>query len=76
MIAIKIIRPTPGPTTTERVLELIQSYPQGMTIGKIASTLNRPVSMVQHCLKPLISSGQVKVRLSENGMQRLVFPVS
>ncbi len=73
---IQIVKAPPGPTTTERVGELIQNYPEGTTVRELSHQLNRPVSMVQHCLKSLISSGQVYVRLSENGMQRVYYPSS
>ncbi|MGK7878061.1 MAG: winged helix-turn-helix transcriptional regulator [Xenococcaceae cyanobacterium] len=74
MPTIQIIKATPGPTTTERILELIQAHPQGITIKEICSTLNRPVSMVQYCLKPLISSKQIHARLSENRMHLVYYP--
>ncbi len=73
---IQIVIAPPGPTTTERVGELIQNHPEGITVRELSRQLNRPVSMVQHCLKSLISSGQVYVRLSENGMQRVYYPSS
>ncbi|PSO56264.1 MAG: MarR family transcriptional regulator [Cyanobacteria bacterium QH_8_48_120] len=73
---IRIIEPTPGPTTTERILALIETHPQGMTIREICLTLNRPFSMVQRCLKPLISSKKVYARASESGRHRVYYPSS
>ncbi|AFY77102.1 MAG: winged helix-turn-helix domain-containing protein [Hydrococcus sp. C42_A2020_068] len=71
---IQIISATPGPTTTERILELILAHPQGITIKELSNRLNRPVSMVNLCLKPLLTSKQVYVRLSESGMQQIYYP--
>ncbi|NEP09296.1 MAG: helix-turn-helix domain-containing protein [Symploca sp. SIO2C1] len=69
MSVIRIISPTPGPTTTERILELLNSHNQGVTIKELSHTLNRPVSMVQRCLKLLIASGQVYSRLDDTERQ-------
>ena len=74
MPTIKIIKATPGPKTTERLLNLLQNYPEGITMSKLSQQLNRPVSMVNICLKSLISNKQVNVKLSKNGMQRLYIP--
>ena len=73
MATIQIINPTPGPTTTEKLLEVLQNHPGGSTIREMQSILNRPASMLQICLKPLISSGQVYVRLNSTGMQRVYY---
>ncbi len=58
-------------TTTDRLLELIRIHPDGLTIKELADTLNRPVSMLQICLKILIVSHQVTVKRQNNG-DRLV----
>lgn len=71
---IQIIQATPGPTTTERILDLIVVNPQGITIRELSHQLNRPVSMVYHCVKILMSSGEVDVRLTDNGMQQICYP--
>lgn len=73
-MSIRIIKATPGPTTTERILELILAHPQGIATKELSKSLNRPVSMINHCLKRLIASKQVGVRLSESGMQQIYFP--
>jgi predicted transcriptional regulator len=73
-LPIQIITATPGPTTTERILELILAYPQGITTKELSYRLNRPVSMVNVCLKSLIAARQIYVRLSENGMQQIYYP--
>jgi len=64
---IRIISPTPGPTTTESILELLNSRNQGVTIKELCHTLNRPVSMIQRCLKLLMASGQVDSQLDDTG---------
>jgi hypothetical protein len=73
-LLIKIIRATPGPNTTERILDLINAHPEGITLSQLSQQLNRPVSMINHCLKSLISSEQVFVKLSDSGMQQVYFP--
>jgi DNA-binding IclR family transcriptional regulator len=55
MPKIKIIQATPGLKTTERLLILLQNYPEGITMRKLSQQLNRPVSMLNICLKTLIS---------------------
>ncbi len=65
MTTIKIISATPGPTTTEQILELIKSQATGMTIKEISSQINRPVSMLQVYLKQLVSSKQIYAKKSQ-----------
>lgn len=74
MVRIQIVSAPPGPSTTERILELVQANPQGLTIKELKRTLNRPVSMLQHCLKPLLLGEQIYVRLSDNQMQQVYYP--
>jgi DNA-binding transcriptional regulator YiaG len=54
-------------TTTDRLLALIQNRPDGVTIKELADTLNRPISMLQICLKILIASRKVVVKQQNNG---------
>ncbi|YAI82543.1 MAG: winged helix-turn-helix domain-containing protein [cyanobacterium endosymbiont of Rhopalodia sterrenbergii] len=61
-----IIRPTPGPTTTQQIQELILVHPQGITVKKLSSRLNRPVSRVQFCLKSLLNIKVIKAKRSSN----------
>lgn len=56
-------------TTTDRLLELISIHPDGLTIKELADTLNRPVSMLQICLKILTASRKVTVKQRTNGQQ-------
>ncbi len=74
MTMIKFITATGGLTTAESLLEVINQYPNGSTIKQLSVNLNRPVSMINLTLKTLISQKQVKVKVSDNRMQRLVFP--
>jgi DNA-binding transcriptional regulator YiaG len=59
----------PGLTTTDRLLESIHHHPEGLTIRQLADRLNRPISMLQICLKILIASRKVAVRQQQNGQQ-------
>ncbi len=72
-MAIRIITPTPGPTTSEQVLELIHNNPQGLTISTLKNQLNRPVSILQICLKGLIADKLIKKQ--KQGMQLIYYPV-
>jgi predicted transcriptional regulator len=72
-LEIRILTPTPGKTTTEQILELIQNNPQGLTIGELQQQLNRPVSMLQICLRDLVADKLVKKR--KQGMQLIYYPV-
>ena len=76
MATIKFITSSGGFATTESLLQVINQHPEGSTIKQLSQSINRPVSMINICLKTLISQKQVKVKLSNNRMQRLVFPRS
>ena len=56
-------------TTTDRLLELIHHHPDGLTIKELSDRLNRPVSMLQVCLKILIASRKVAIDRRNNGRQ-------
>jgi DNA-binding transcriptional regulator YiaG len=66
---IEITPDSPSLTTTDRLLESIHNHPDGLTIKELADTLNRPVSMLQICLKVLIASRKVVVRQHNHGQQ-------
>jgi DNA-binding transcriptional regulator YiaG len=69
---LAIIEITPdfsSPTTTDRLLESIRDRPDGLTIKELSDTLNRPISMLQICLKILIASKKVAVRQQAKGLQ-------
>lgn len=63
-------------TTTDRLLESIRSRPDGVTIKELADTLNRPISMLQICLKILIASKKVSIRQRTNGQQLVKLYIS
>ena len=71
MPTIKFIKARGGMTTNEMILQAMEQYPQGMTIKSISQELNRPISMLNICLRNLIKDKQVKAKLSENKMQRI-----
>jgi len=56
-------------TTTDRLLESIAQSPDGVTIKELADTLNRPISMLQICLKILIASQKVAIKQQNRGGQ-------
>jgi DNA-binding IclR family transcriptional regulator len=71
---LRIINPIPGPKTQEQILRLIHSHNNGITLRELSRSLNRPVSMVQICLKHLISARQVQVSKSSDGMSLIYYP--
>jgi DNA-binding transcriptional regulator YiaG len=64
---IEITHDCPSPKTIDRLLALLEVHTEGLTIKEIADILNRPVSMVQICLKSLTASRQVGVKIRDNG---------
>ncbi|PSF38251.1 MarR family transcriptional regulator [Aphanothece hegewaldii CCALA 016] len=64
-MTIKIISATPGLSTTEKILDVISLYPQGITTKELSNRLNRPVSMVNSCLKYLVETKLVYARLDQ-----------
>jgi DNA-binding transcriptional regulator YiaG len=66
---IEITPDYPSPTTTDRLLESIRIHPDGLTVKELSEGLNRPVSMVQICLKTLIANRQVVVKQRSYGQK-------
>lgn len=64
-MTIKIISATPGVSTTEKILDVISLCPQGITTKELSNQLNRPVSMVNSCLKYLMNTNLVYARLDQ-----------
>jgi DNA-binding transcriptional regulator YiaG len=56
-------------TTLDRLLQSISDRPDGITIKELSDTLNRPISMLQICLKIAISSRKVAVKQRDLGGQ-------
>ncbi|EAZ88462.1 winged helix-turn-helix transcriptional regulator [Crocosphaera chwakensis] len=71
-----IISPTPGPTTKELILELILTHPEGITVKSLSDRLNRPVSMINYCLKDLKNSNFIQAKLNPDHKQLIYYPVS
>jgi DNA-binding transcriptional regulator YiaG len=63
-------------TTTDRLLESIRDRPEGITIKELADKLNRPISMLQICLKILIASHKVAVRRHHHGQHPVTVYIS
>lgn len=74
MIYIKIITPTPGLNTQEIVLQIIEKRETGITIKEMSQKVNRPVSMLQVCLKQLISAKKILARKSKVSGNLIYYP--
>lgn len=74
MIEINIISATPGISTRDRVLEIVRSRETGITSKEICKLLNRPVSMIQICLKDLISDQAIFSRKNKVGVGLIYYP--
>ena len=73
-INIQIISATPGISTHEKILDIIQTRNTGITIKEISKTITRPISMVQLCLKDLISSKDIFSRQNRAGVGMIYYP--
>lgn len=74
MIEIQIISATPGISTHEKILNIIQTRSTGITIKEISKTINRPISMVQLCLRDLVSSKDIFTRKNRAGVGLIYYP--
>ena len=74
MIEIEIISATPGMSTQEQVLQLIQERKTGITIKEIKRILNRPISMIQIHLKELIADKAVITHKNKAGVGLIYYP--
>jgi predicted transcriptional regulator len=75
-IGIKIISASPGPSTTEQILSIIQSQNTGITIKQLSNNINRPISMIQVCLKELIAAKQIYTHKNKTGVGLIYYPYS
>lgn len=57
-----IIKAQPGLTTNEKILEVLENYSDGLTVKELSELLNRPISMIQVCLKLLVSCNKVTAK--------------
>jgi DNA-binding transcriptional regulator YiaG len=64
---LKISNRSPNLTTTDRMLAVINDRPEGITIKELSEILNRPISMVQICLKLSISNHKVSATYAKHG---------
>ena len=74
MIQINIISATPGVSTREQVLEIIQAKQTGVTSKEICQVLNRPISMIQIYLKDLIASKVICTHKNKVGAGLIYYP--
>ncbi|MBE9047822.1 winged helix-turn-helix domain-containing protein [Pleurocapsales cyanobacterium LEGE 10410] len=74
MIKINIISATPGISTQEQILQLIQARHTGITIKEINKILNRPISMIQVYLKDLVAAKAVVSRENRAGVGMIYYP--
>jgi len=72
---LKIISATTGPTTQEEILKIIQEQATGITIKQLNKILNRPVSMLQVCLKQLIFSKKIHSKKSKTSHSIIYYPI-
>ena len=73
-IEIQIISATPGISTHEQILNIIKARNTGITIKEISKIINRPISMIQLCLKDLISSKDIFSRKNRAGVGLIYYP--
>ncbi len=76
MIEINIISSTPGISTHEQILQIIQARSTGITIKEISKIVNRPVSMIQVCLKDLVASEYIFTHKNKVGVGLIYYPKS
>lgn len=74
VIEIKIISASPGMSTQEQVLQLIQARKTGITIKEIKRILNRPMSMIQIHLRELIADKAIITHKNRAGVGLIYYP--
>jgi predicted transcriptional regulator len=74
VIEIKIISASPGMSTQEQLLQLIQARKTGITIKEIKSILNRPISMIQIHLRELIADKAIVTHKNRAGVGLIYYP--
>ncbi len=75
-LSFTIISSTPGLTTKERVLKLISTHPEGITAKILSDRLNRPISMINYCLKDLKGAKFIQGKLNIENKQWIYYPIS
>ena len=74
VIQIQIISASPGMTTQEQVLQLVNERKTGITIKEIKQILNRPISMIQIHLKELIADKAIVTHKNKAGVGLIYYP--
>jgi predicted transcriptional regulator len=74
VIEIKIINASPGMSTQEQVLQLVQTRKTGITIKEIKRILNRPISMIQIHLRELIADKVIITHKNKAGVGLIYYP--
>jgi predicted transcriptional regulator len=74
VIEIKIISASPGISTQEQLLKLVESKKTGITIKEIKQVLNRPISMIQIHLKELIADKAIITHKNKAGVGLIYYP--
>jgi len=74
VIEIKIINASPGMSTQEQVLQLVQTRKTGITIKEIKRVLNRPISMIQIHLRELIADKVIITHKNKAGVGLIYYP--
>lgn len=74
MSELCFIKQKKGISTSDHIIRAVKEHPQGITVGELSNKLNRPVSMLQVCLKSLVSEEKIEKKLSENQMQLIYYP--
>ncbi|MDJ0688762.1 MAG: winged helix-turn-helix domain-containing protein [Xenococcaceae cyanobacterium MO_188.B32] len=72
-MSIRIVTATPGLTTTQQVIQVIRDHPQGISAKEISRRLNRPISMIQICLKNLKSSRCIYTRTNKQNKHLMYY---
>ncbi|EAM51010.1 hypothetical protein CwatDRAFT_4009 [Crocosphaera watsonii WH 8501] len=75
-LSFTIISSTPGLTTKERVMNLVSTHPEGITAKILSARLNRPISMINYCLKDLKGAKFIQGKLNKENQQWIYYPVS
>ena len=74
MTYIKIITPTPGIKTEEKLLQIIKDRTTGITIKELSKKINRPISMLQIYLRQLILNKQICALPSKVSKNIIYYP--
>ncbi len=75
-LSFTIISTTRGLTTKERILKLILTHPEGITAKTLSDILNRPISMINYCLKELKAAKFIQGKLNSESKRWIYYPVS